>query len=147
MIDKRSRSARIIFPININGFAVLMSTVVLVALTILAPCVSPFIPYYPPFYAVSVDIPAVTNGVEMPLASSPGAMVVAICADGKVYLGADWVVPSQLPAMIHQRVLDRTDSKVYLMVDRRVKYAVVTDVLAQVRAGGVENVASMDRHP
>jgi biopolymer transport protein TolR len=75
------------------------------------------------------------------------ALVVAITRDGNVWLVADQVQLENLPAAIRERVSRGAERRVYIKADMRARYGGVKQVLACVRAAGIDKVAFIvDRH-
>ena len=133
MARKRSRIVPLICTIDVTGFAGVM-------LALLAMFMAPVM-VVDVFPRPSVDLPRTTNGHAMPGADREDALVVGITRDGKLYLGGDKVDLDQLPQVIRDRLSYGAERKVYLRVDRHAKYGVVINVLAEVRAAGIENIA------
>jgi biopolymer transport protein ExbD len=139
MVRTHSRSAPPLWTINLSGFTLIMSTVVLVVLMI-------FMTYSPGFHPLTVHFPWVSNAVAMPRAYRYDVMIVAINREGKVFLRSERVEPQHLPAMIREQVQSGAENKVYLAVDPLARYEVVTHILAEVRAAGVNKVAFLTQY-
>ena len=78
---------------------------------------------------VSVQMPVAGNAVEMGAADEPNATVVAITADGKVFVGIKATEPGDLSKLI--------DQTVYVKADSRVQYQRVVTVLDALRGKSV----------
>lgn len=98
---------------------------------------------------IPVDLAKVSHPDDMMGASREDALIVAITRDGQVWFGTDRIAPENLPAAIHERVSRGAERKVYIRADMRARYRGVSQVLGNVRAAGIENVAFLvDRvHP
>ena len=70
---------------------------------------------------ISVQMPVANHAVEMRAADEPNAKVVAVTADGKVFLGAKATEPGALSNL--------SDETVYLKADSRAPYQKVLTVL------------------
>jgi biopolymer transport protein ExbD len=78
---------------------------------------------------VSVQMPVAIHAVEMRAADEPNATVVAITADGKVYVGIKVTESAALSNL--------TEETVYVKADSRVPYQKVLAVLDALRAKSV----------
>ena len=93
---------------------------------------------------VDVTLPKVTAAVIMENANKEDAITVAVTRDGKTFLGADLVAPSDLGSKIADLLSKKTDASadksVYLRADIRSSYGVVMDTIDAVRAAGVSQL-------
>lgn len=78
---------------------------------------------------VSVQMPVAGHAVEMRAADEPNATVVAITADGKVYVGIKVTEPGALSSL--------SEETVYVKADSRVPYQTVLTVLDALRGKSV----------
>ena len=78
---------------------------------------------------VSVQMPVAGHAVEMRAADEPNAKVVAIAADGKVYVGIKPTDPAALSNL--------SEGTVYVKADSRVPYQKVLTVLDALRGKSV----------
>src|SRR5271169_1285001 len=78
---------------------------------------------------VSVQLAVTSNAVPMPEADNEDAWIVAVIADGSLYLGIDPVSPSQLADKMKRRPR-RRDQKLYIKADARAPFADVRRVFA-----------------
>ena len=78
---------------------------------------------------VSVEMPVATDAVEMRAADEPNAKVVAITADGKVFVGINATDPGALSNL--------SDGIIYLKADSRAPYQKVLTVLNALRGKSV----------
>jgi biopolymer transport protein ExbD len=83
---------------------------------------------------VSVQMPVAGHAVEMRAADNPNAKVVAITAEGKVYLGIESTEPAALSAV--------PQGTVYLKADARAPYQKVLAVLDALRGKSVVLIAA-----
>jgi biopolymer transport protein ExbD len=78
---------------------------------------------------VSVQMPVASHAVEMRAADEPNAKVVAITAEGKVYVGIKTTEPDALSSL--------TEATIYLKADSRAPYQKVLAVLDALRGKSV----------
>ena len=78
---------------------------------------------------ISVQMPVASHAVEMRAADEPNATVVAIAADGKVFVGIQVTEPGTLSNL--------SEETVYVKADSRVPYQKVLTVLDALRAKSV----------
>jgi len=135
MARKCSSSDQFLCRHDLNRFSIVMAATVFLVLVIFMTS-QPMIQY-----GVSVNLPRLNNLSTMPRADRDDSIVVALTRDGKVYLGSDPVDTHTLPGLICNRVAASAERKVYLKIDRNVKYGRVSSVLAAVRATGIEDIA------
>ena len=87
---------------------------------------------------VSVQLPITAGAVPIPKADSQDALVVALTADGAIYLGVDRVTTATLADRVQKLLAARSDKTLYIKADARVPYARVVEVMDAVRTSGVE---------
>lgn len=91
---------------------------------------------------VSVQLAVTSNGVSMPEADNADAWIVAVTADGKLYLGIDPVSPPDnlyydMKSRLNRETKSRPrdpQQKLFIKVDARVPVASLYTVLAAARA-------------
>jgi biopolymer transport protein ExbD/biopolymer transport protein TolR len=76
----------------------------------------------------------------MPDADKDDAIIVAVSADGTVYLGTDKISTGDLTTKVEDRLSNRTDKTVFVRSDARAHYGDVVAVVDAVRAAGVDHV-------
>lgn len=86
---------------------------------------------------VNVDLPEVAAGA---LTGSEEQLVVAITREGKVYLNDAPMPMDELRRKLEAVLRLRPDREVYLRADKNVPYGKVVEVMAAVRAAGVERL-------
>ena len=108
--------------------------VVLIIFMVITPMLSKSVP---------VDKALTRNPINMPDADKEDAIIVAITRDGQVYLspGLNKVDPSELPGKVKELLTGRPSKLVYINADARSKYERVEDVVDNLRAGSVDEVA------
>ena len=79
---------------------------------------------------VSVEMATTQHAVAVPQADEEDALVVAVTAKGRVYLGVTSLSPAELPAKV------RGGKQVYIKADSRAPYAEVARVLEALRQAG-----------
>ena len=89
---------------------------------------------------VQIDMAKVDNAVAMPDADKDDAIVVAVTRDGGIFLGQNRVDPSQLGALVRDKLADKTDKTIFIRADTRAQYRTVEDAIDDVRTAGVEEV-------
>ena len=89
---------------------------------------------------VSVQQPVTTHAVAVPDADRQDALVVALTADGSLYLGADRLSTDALADRVRRTLSARDDRTLYLKADAHVPYARLVEVIDAVWKSGVEGV-------
>ena len=90
---------------------------------------------------VSVDMARTNNPAPMPDADKEDALLVAITRDGKIFFGSDQIASAdQLTNLVKDRLANKTDKRVFIKADARVRYGSVVDVVDNVRAAGVDQL-------
>jgi len=92
-------------------------------------------------HGVSVDLAKTNNPTQMPDADKEDALLVAVTRDGKIFFGSDQVAAAdQLTHLVKDRLVNRTDKRVFIKADARARYGSVVDVVDNVRAAGVDQL-------
>lgn len=89
---------------------------------------------------VSVQMAVTSNGVPVPNADKPDAAVVALTAEGSVYLRANRISISALSDSVRSILATSDDKTVYIKADARVPYARLVEVMDAVRTSGAEGL-------
>ena len=89
---------------------------------------------------VSVQLAVTSNAVAVPNADQPDALVVALTADGSIYLRADRVPTPDLADRVGRILSNRQDKTLYVKADARVPYARLVEVIDAVQKSGVEGL-------
>jgi biopolymer transport protein ExbD/biopolymer transport protein TolR len=89
---------------------------------------------------VSVQLAVTSNAIAVPNADQQDALVVALTADGSVYLRADRVPTPDLSERVRSILSTRNDKTLYIKADARVPYARLVEVIDAVQKSGVEGV-------
>ena len=89
---------------------------------------------------VSVQLAVTSNAVAVPDADKQDALVVALSADGAVYLRADRVPTHDLAGRVRSILSTRKDKTLYIKADARVPYARLVEVIDAVQKSGVEGL-------
>ena len=87
---------------------------------------------------VSVQLVVTSNAVAVPNADQPDALVVALTADGSVYLRANPVPTPDLADRVRSILSTRKDKTLYIKADARVPYARLVEVMDAVQKSGGE---------
>ena len=89
---------------------------------------------------VSVQLAVTSNAVAVPNADKQDALVVALTADGSIYLRANRVPMSDLADRVKSILSTRKDKTLYIKADARVPYARLVEVMDAVQKSGVEGL-------
>lgn len=89
---------------------------------------------------VSVQMPVTRNAVAVPHADTQDALVVALTADGTVYLSGDPLSTPALADMVRSILSTRNERTLYIKADARVPYARLVEVIDAVQESGVEGL-------
>ena len=89
---------------------------------------------------VSVLLPVTSNAVALPNADKQDAVVVAVTADGSIYLRADRLPLAALADRVRSILSTQTDRTLYIKADARVPYARLIEVIDAAQKSGVEGL-------
>ena len=89
---------------------------------------------------VSVQMPVTRNAVAVPAADTRDALVVALTADGTVYLGGDQLPAPALADRVRSALSTRREKTLYIKADARVPYARLIEVIDALQTSGVEGL-------
>ncbi len=89
---------------------------------------------------VSVQLAVTSNAVAVPNADQPDALVVALTADGRLYLRANPIPTPDMADRVRSVLSTRKDKTLYIKADARVPYARLVEVIDAVQKSGVEGV-------
>ena len=81
-----------------------------------------------------------SHAVAVPNADKQDALVVALTADGSIYLRADRVPTPDLADRVRNILSTRSDKTLYIKADARVPYARLVEVVDAVQKSGVEGL-------
>lgn len=93
------------------------------------------------FGFVAVDLPERLHAGFLTGAEREDALRVSVSRDGRYFVGYRQVSFGELAGRVRESVWRGAERKVYLAVDRRVKYGTVKLALAELRRGGVREIA------
>lgn len=96
---------------------------------------------------VSVQMPVTRNAVAVPAADTRDALVVALTADGTVYLRADQLPTSALAVRVRSALSTRRDKTLYIKADARVPYARLVEVIDALQTSGVNGLTLLTAQP
>jgi biopolymer transport protein ExbD len=90
----------------------------------------------------SVDMAKAKNPIKMQAADKEDAVIVAITRNGEVWLspGNTKTSADSLPGKVKDLLTNKVDKMVYIRADQRARYEKVTDVVDNLRAGGVDQL-------
>jgi len=99
---------------------------------------------------VTVDLVKTKNPITMQAADKEDAILVSVTRDGKVFLSPGNLRlsgPDQLPERVRDLLTNKIDKTVYIRADARARYAVVEDVVDNLRAAGVNELGLITEEP
>ena len=90
----------------------------------------------------SVDMVKAKYPIKMQAADKEDAVIVAITRNGEVWLspGNTKTTADALPNKVKDLLTNHVDKMVYIRADQRARYEKVTDVVDNLRAGGVDQL-------
>jgi len=90
----------------------------------------------------AVDMAKTKNPIKMQAADKEDAVIVAITKNGDVWLspGNTKTTADALPNKVKDLLTNKVDKIVYIRADQRARYEKVTDVVDNLRAGGVDQL-------
>ena len=90
----------------------------------------------------SVDMVKAKNPVKMQAADKEDAVIVAITKNGEVWLspGNNKTTADSLPGKVKDLLTNKVDKMVYIRADQRARYEKVTEVVDNLRGGGVDQL-------
>ena len=89
---------------------------------------------------VSVQLAVTSNAVAVPNADKQDAPVVALTADGSIYLRANRVSTPDLADRVRSILSTQKDKTLYIKADARVPYARLVEVIDAVQKSGVKGL-------
>ena len=89
---------------------------------------------------ISVDMAKVNNPEPMQDADKEDALLVSVMRNGDVFFGTEKVTADSLTGKVKDRLVNRTDKRVYVKADARAHYGNVVQVVDAVRAAGVDDL-------
>jgi biopolymer transport protein ExbD len=96
---------------------------------------------------VSVQLAVTSNAVAVPNADQPDALVLALTADGSIYLRVNPVPTPDLADRVRSMLSTRRDKTLYIKADARVPYARLVEVIDAVQKSGVEGLTFLTAQP
>jgi len=127
MTPQKNNSRMVLSEINVTPLVDVM-LVLLVVFMITAPMMQ---------QGIDIRLPkTATAGIET--RSEP--LIVNIKAQGRIYLGETQVTVDGLNKKLKGIFKTRADKQIYIKADKAVDYGVVAEVIAEVKAAGIENV-------
>jgi biopolymer transport protein TolR len=87
------------------------------------------------------DVPKSLHARPLPDASLNDALRVSVSRDGRYFLGGTRYSLDNLATQLREGEWRGAERKVYLVADARAKYGTVKLALAEVRRGGIKDVA------
>jgi biopolymer transport protein TolR len=93
------------------------------------------------YRSYGVDLPRSLHGQDLTEAQREDALFVAVTRDGRYFLRGRQCSVDDLAAQLREGVWRGAERKVYLAADARAKYGTVKLALAEVRRGGIKDIA------
>jgi biopolymer transport protein ExbD len=132
------RNSALYTSINLAALASVLVTLLALFLVLAAPHTHDGVP---------VDFPSAQNSTRQPHALREDAMRVVVTRDGRIYFGNHAANPQELPELIRTALREGSEKTIYLVADRRAKYADVKVALDQIRLAGIGNVVVLTGNP
>ncbi len=129
-LAKRNEGAKVNSDINVTPMVDVM-LVLLIIFMVVTPMLQ---------HGVPVDMAKVNNPEAMPDADKEDALLVAVNRDGAVFFGTDKISVDQLTDKIKDRLVNRTDKRVFIKADQRARFGAVVEVVDNVRSAGVDQL-------
>ena len=136
-INKREEGKKVNSNINVTPMVDVM-LVLLIIFMVITPMLN---------NKVNVDLPKAADAVVMENANKEDSVIVAVTRDGKVFLGADQLQPTDLGPKIADKLQNKNDKTVYLRADNRSAYGKVMDAIDGIRAAGVSQLGLLTERP
>ena len=98
----------------------------------------------------SVDKVRTKNPITMQAADKEDAILISVTRNGSVFLSPGNIRlsgPDQLPEKSAGSATERADKTVYIEGDARARYAIVEDVVDNLRAAGVSEIGLITEEP
>src|SRR5207244_2327777 len=89
---------------------------------------------------VSVDMAKVNNPEQMPDADKEDALLVSVMRNGDVFFGTDKISVDNLTSKVKDRLMNKSDKRVYVKADARAHFGNVVQVVDSVSAAGVDDL-------
>jgi biopolymer transport protein ExbD/biopolymer transport protein TolR len=129
-LAQRNEGAKVNSDINVTPMVDVM-LVLLIIFMVVTPMLQ---------HGQTVDLAKVNNPMPLPDADKEDALLVAVMRDGRVFFGNDLIQPDQLTNKIKDRLINRTDKRVFVKADARAKFGSVVEVVDNVRSAGVDEL-------
>lgn len=90
----------------------------------------------------SVDMARVTNPRDMPDADKEDAVLLAVTADGTIFLGNNKIAREEITSRVRDMIANKIglERTVFVKSDARARYGDVVAVVDEVRAAGVDQL-------
>jgi biopolymer transport protein TolR len=129
-LAKRDEGSKINSDINVTPMVDVM-LVLLIIFMVVTPMLQ---------HGVSVDMAKVNNPEQMPDADKEDALLVSVMRNGDVFFGTDKISVDTLTTKVKDRLVNRSDKRVYVKADARAHFGNVVQVVDSVRAAGVDDL-------
>lgn len=138
MIAKRQSAVR---PrIEVSAFVAVMLALLFAVMTPFAS--GPDLPAGP-----ITDTVRVINSKALPHSRREDALRVTITRDGKLFFGSNQIPYYELSGLVTAAISRGSERRIYILADKRTKYANVTAALDQARAAGVQDISFITTEP
>lgn len=129
-LAKRNEGSKVSSDINVTPMVDVM-LVLLIIFMVVTPMLQK---------GISVDMAKVNNPEPMQDADKEDALLVSVMRNGDVFFGTEKVTADSLTGKVKDRLVNRTDKRVYVKADARAHYGNVVQVVDAVRAAGVDDL-------
>ncbi|HEV3037805.1 MAG TPA: biopolymer transporter ExbD [Candidatus Angelobacter sp.] len=130
MAAPRSKASKVNSNINVTPMVDVM-LVLLIIFMVITPMLQPGTP---------VDLAKTLNPIEMPDATRPDVLMIALAHDGKIFLDNEIVTNDALTQRVKDQMTNRANRTVYVRADARTRYKFLVAVVDDVRSAGVDQL-------
>ena len=129
-LAKRDEGSKVNSDINVTPMVDVMLVLLIIFMV-----VTPMLQHGAPVDMVQAD-----NPISMNDADKEDAILIAITKNGAIFLGSNEVKPEELTGLVQDKLVKKTDKRVFVKADAHAKYGVVVDVVDDVRTAGVDQL-------
>ena len=99
--------------------------------------------------------PKLTSGVKVnlpkveaaPVKISSNEVIISVTSDGGLYVGKKVVSLNELPGVLREQMQTNSKNNIYLKADENVRYGMVAEVMARVKAAGISGLGIITEPP
>ena len=130
-IVTRDEGTKINSAINVTPMVDVM-LVLLIIFMVITPMLRP--------HGLPVELAKTDNPFDMADASKPGALVVSVMRDGKIFLGSEVIAGDALTQKLREQLGNRSKKTVYVRADARARYGILVAAVDNARSAGVDRL-------